>query len=192
MINGNRWRSAAAACAAMLALTTNAVAPEARADNPNPFVELVDAAAQRLQTADPVAAFKWQTGAAIDDAGRVRQVLDTVSADATSAGIDPDYVRAVFADQINATDAIEYARFSEWKLNPASVPAHAPELSASRAAIDALNHTMVSQLALHWDALHSPTCATDLGDAVNVAATARQFDELYRRDLSFATRSYCR
>ena len=47
-------------------------------------------------------------------------------------------------------------------------------------------------LALHWDALHSPTCATDLGDAVNVAATARQFDELYRRDLSFATRSYCR
>jgi chorismate mutase len=176
----------------MLALTINAVAPEARADNPNPFVELVDAAAQRLQTAEPVAAVKWQSGAAIDDAARVRQVLDAVSADATSAGIDPDHVRAVFADQINATDAIEYARFSEWKLDPASAPAQAPELSASRAAIDALNHTMVSQLALHRDSLQSPTCAADLDDAVNLAVTARQLDGLYRRALSFATRSYCR
>jgi len=190
---GNGWRSAAAAlCAGMLVLTMTAMAPQARADGPNPFTELVDAAAQRLQTADPVAAFKWKTGAAVDDPPRVRQVLDAVTTDATAHGIDADYVRAVFTDQINATDAIEYARFSEWKLDPASAPAQAPELSSSRAAIDVLNHTMVSQMVLHWDSLRSPTCTVDLNDASNAVTSARQLDELYQRALSFATNSYCR
>lgn len=32
--------------------------PTAHADNPNPQYRLVDTAAERLQTADPVAAFK--------------------------------------------------------------------------------------------------------------------------------------
>lgn len=36
---------------------------------------LVDAAAQRLQTADPVAASKWLNGGEITDAARVQQVI---------------------------------------------------------------------------------------------------------------------
>ena len=37
--------------------------------------------------------------------------------------IDPDYVARVFGDQINATEAIEYSRFADWKLNPSDAPA---------------------------------------------------------------------
>ena len=58
-----------------------------RADPPPALNDLVDAAAQRLQTADPVAASKWLSGGPITDPARVRQVLDMVVHGATSPEI---------------------------------------------------------------------------------------------------------
>ena len=57
---------------------------------------LVDAAAERLQSADAVAAVKWLTKATIEDPVRAEQVLSSVTAEAEQAGVDPDYVRQVF------------------------------------------------------------------------------------------------
>jgi chorismate mutase len=168
-----------------------AVASQARADRPNPLAALVDAAAQRLQTADPVAAFKWATNTAIEDPPRVHQVLAAVTADAVASHIDPNYVTKVFTDQINATDAVEYSRFAQWKLDPASAPTAPPELSASRSAIDVLNHAMVTEIALHWDLLHAPSCTNYLDDAKSAVTSARQFDTLYQQAFLFATQSYC-
>ena len=82
-----------------------------------PFYELVDAAAQRLATADPVAASKWINGGPITDPQRANQVLDAVAADATAHGIDQQYVRTVFTDQIAATEGIQYTRFGQWKFD---------------------------------------------------------------------------
>src|SRR3954468_5593600 len=91
-----------------------AVAPvtaQAHGDDPNPLLELADAATQRLQTADPVAQTKWINGGSIEDPPRVEQVLKAVSADATAKGVDPDYVEQIFTDQVHATEAVEYSRF---------------------------------------------------------------------------------
>ena len=109
-------------------------APRARADRLSPLTELVGAAAQRLQIAEPVAAFKWSTHGAVEDPARVQQELANLSADATGQHIDPAYITRVFGDQINATEAIEYSRFADWKLNPDSVPAGSPDLSSSRSS----------------------------------------------------------
>ncbi|OYV23884.1 MAG: chorismate mutase, partial [Mycobacterium sp. 20-66-4] len=95
---------------AVVVLVATLLAGHAHADGANPLTELVDAAAQRLQIAEPVAAFKWNTHGAIEDPGRVRQELATLSANATGKHIDPDYVTRAFGDQINATEAIEYQR----------------------------------------------------------------------------------
>jgi chorismate mutase len=168
-----------------------AAAGGAKATVPNPLIGLVDAAAVRLQTADPVAASKWLSNGSIEDRARADQVLAAVTDDAVSAGIDADYVRQVFTDQISATEAVEYGRFSGWKLNPSTAPATAPDLSASRSAIDALNHTMVAEIASHWQVLHGPDCAADRDDAVAAAAGTHQLDALYRGALDFAVRSYC-
>jgi chorismate mutase len=175
-------------------LTTLAVATAAgaAATAPSPLSALVDAATVRLQTADPVAASKWLAKGSIEDPARADQVLAAVTADAVSAGIDTDYVRQVFTDQIAATEAVEYGRFSEWKLDPSAAPTAAPGLSASRAAIDALNQTMVAEITSHWQELRSPECVVDRDDAVAAAAGAHQLDALYRQALDFATRSYCR
>jgi chorismate mutase len=165
--------------------------PLATADPAAPLIELVDAAARRLQVAEPVAAFKWNTRGAIEDPERVRQELAKLGAEATAAHVDPDYVTRVFGDQINATEAIEYSRFADWKLNPAAAPAAAPDLSESRSTIDGLNRTMLTQIVADWDLLHSPACAPELDAARSEVVRARQLDGLYQQALSASTQSYC-
>jgi chorismate mutase len=167
-------------------------APPSHADVSSPLFALVDAAAQRLQTADAVSASKWITKGPIEDPARERQVIDGVREAASARGVDPGYVQAVFRDQIDATVGIEYARFSDWKLDPADAPQTAPDLSDSRGVIDGLNRTMVTEVAAQWDSLHSPGCSGDLRAAEDAVVRARTLDGLYQQALSTATRSYCR
>ena len=161
------------------------------ADGGDPLYDLVDAAALRLETADPVAATKWLNGGAITDPARVAQVIDAVSADAASVGLPTDFVTRAFTDQINATEAIQYSRFAGWKLYPTTAPASAPDLSDSRAVIDDLNHRMVSDMAAVQPVLRSPGCTVELNAAKSFVAQARGLDGLYRQALDAATRSYC-
>ena len=169
-----------------------APAPEASADPAAALHDLVDAAAQRLAVAEPVAAVKWLDGGPITDPARAGQVLDAVANDAVAHGVDAGYVRDVFTDQINATEGIEYTRFAQWKFDPAGAPSAAPDLASSRTQIDGYNRTMVEQIALHWDSLHSPQCVTDLEAARDSVVAARGLDPLYQQALTAATRSYCR
>lgn len=142
--------------------------------------------------AEPVAAAKWHSGVAVADPDRVRQELDALAVDATSAQIDSEYVRQVFGDQVDATEAIEYSRFAQWKLDPAAVPAGTPALSESRSAIDELNHVMLTQIGSQWQVLHSPDCDGRLDSARTAVALSRHLDTLYRQALLVASRSYCR
>ena len=155
------------------------------------YYELVDAAAQRLAIADPVAASKWIDGGPITDPQRANQVLDAVAADATTHGIDQQYVRTVFTDQIAATEGIEYTRFGQWKFDGSTAPTTAPDLSESRAQIDGFNKMLVDEIALHWNSLHSIGCAGELSTAVDVVSNDRRLDALYRQALTSATGSYC-
>lgn len=164
----------------------------AQATGDDPLYQLVDAATQRLLTADAVAASKWITGGPITDPGRVQQVLAAVVADAESSGVPSDYVTRIFNDQINATEAIQYSRFSWWKLDPTAAPSTAPDLSASRSQIDALNHRMVSEIGAELGNLRSADCAVELDGAKSRVAAERELDPLYRQALDAATRSYCR
>jgi chorismate mutase len=176
----------------LLAALSAAGAPVARADAQSPLFPLVDAAAQRLQTADPVAASKYRTGGQVDDPQREQQVIDAVTADATANHIDSAYVHDVFRNQIDATDSVEHSRFAQWKIDPGAAPATAPDLSTSRTTIDKLNQTMVDEIAKQWAVLHSPSCPADLGQAVDAVVKARNLDPTYRQALAYATHSYCR
>ncbi|MEZ0364491.1 chorismate mutase [Mycobacterium sp. pUA109] len=187
---GRRTRSVAVRVAVLIVAALAAPAP-ARPD-PGDLTALVDAAAERLHTAEAVAAFKWTAGRAVEDSVRVNQELATLAADAADADLDAGYVRRVFADQINATEAVEYTRFGQWKLDPAAAPGTAPDLAASRSAIDAVNQVMVAEIGRQWDLLHSAGCTSQLDAALGAVSSARGLDALYRQALSFATRSYCR
>jgi chorismate mutase len=190
----NVRRSSALRAGAVAVLAILLTAPSttlAQADSTSALTELVDAAAQRLQVAEPVAAVKWNNHGTIEDPGRVQQELAALRANATSKHIDPEYVTRAFGDQINATEAIEYQRFADWKLDPAEAPAGAPDLAASRSTIDGLNQTMLTQIAANWDLLRSPQCPGQLDAARDEVRQARQLDDLYQRVLRRATQSYC-
>lgn len=178
-------------CAGTIVGLAILVASPASADDASPLTELVDAAAQRLQIAEPVAAYKWTTRGAIEDQDRVRQELAKMAAQASARRIDPDYVTRLFGDQIRATEGIEYSRFADWKLNPDAAPGQSVDLSTSRSAIDDLNQTMLNQVVGNWDLLHSPACAAQLDLAASGVVRARSLDALYRRALALATQSYC-
>ena len=129
-------RNRTAALLVVGSLLVGAFPATASAEPASPLYRLVDTAAQRLATADPVAAFKWINGGPITDGQRANQVLDAVSADATAHSIDQQYVRTVFTDQINATEDIEYARFGQWKFDPPAAPTTTtPDLADSRTVI---------------------------------------------------------
>jgi len=187
---GDIVRPCATALCAAIAFAMLPMA-SARGDDASPLAALVDAAAQRLQTADPVAASKWIKGGSIEDPPRVEQVLSTVAADANRRGVDSGYVRRVFTDQIDATTGIEYTRFGQWKLDPGSAPTQAPDLTSSRDVIDRLNTEMVEQIAAQSQVLHSPDCRRVLDDAKGAVAAARTLDQLYRQALDYSTHSYC-
>ncbi len=186
----SRNRSAALLVAGSLLVGPLGLPATAHAD-PAGLYRLVDTAAQRLATADPVAASKWIDGGPITDTQRADQVLDAVAADAAAHGIDPQYVRTAFTNQIGATEGIEYTRFGEWKFDPSTAPTTAPDLSESRAAIDGFNKIIVDEIALHWNSLHGPACGTDLRDATEAVSADRRLDPLYRQALTAASRSYC-
>lgn len=182
--------TAAARFGAVIGGLAMLVAP-VQADSASPLTPLVDAAAQRLQVAEPVAAYKWNQHGAIEDPARVQQELARLGDEADAEHVDRDYVTRVLADQIGATEAIEYSRFADWKLTPASAPGDSPDLSASRAAIDAFNRTMLAQILANWSLLHSPECAAQLGAARSAVIRDRRLDSLYQKALSSATQSYC-
>lgn len=181
----HRSTLASALCVVLL------LAPPARADSTNPLNDLVDAAAQRLQVADDVAAAKWHSGAAIEDPARVQQQLVALTSAAQVEHLDPEYVTRVFTDQIGATEAAEHYRFAQWKLDLAAAPAAAGDLVASRARIDGFNHAMLTLIGLQWQQLHAPDCTARRDEAVREVSATRQLDEFYRQALTAATRDYC-
>lgn len=184
-------RAAPVLLGGVVAFSLAAFGAPARADGEYPLASLVDAAAQRLQIAEPVAAFKWKTHGAIEDPMRVRQELAKLGDQAVAEHVDRDYVTRVFGDQVSATEALEYSRFADWKLNPADAPADSPDLSASRSAIDGLNQAMLTQIVANWDLLRSPACPPQLDAARSGIVERRRLDDLYQRALWSATQSYC-
>lgn len=179
--------------AAVCAVLTLLVAPVSAAQPRSTLTDLVDATARRLEVADPVALSKFHSGQPVKDPRREQQVIDAAVAEATALGVvDPAHVTAVFRDQIDASVGIQYARLSQWTLDPASAPVPAEDLAASRAVLDAVNRELVTLLAEEREALSSPMCRTELVRAEDAVAAGRGFDALYRRALTAATRNYCR
>jgi chorismate mutase len=191
MVVSRHIRQCAVGLTAVAALAITPMTAQARGDDANPLFALVDAATLRLRTAEPVSASKWINGGSIEDPQRVDEVLAAVSADAKGKGVDTDYVRRIFTDQIHATEAIEYTRFAQWKLDPGSAPGVAPDLAVSRTTIDRLNAEMVEQVAVQRSVLHSPDCTGTLTEARAAVIGARTLDPLYQQALDFSTQSYC-
>ncbi|MGQ5639279.1 MULTISPECIES: chorismate mutase [unclassified Streptomyces] len=176
------------AAAALLAVPGTAAAAPA----PSPLRPVASLAAERLATADLVAAAKWGTTSPIDDPAREQQVLDSVAAQAEQLGADPDEARRVFRDQIEANKIVQRGLFARWTAHPEQAPITKPDLNVVRQTINRINTDLVRTLAGTTAERTTPACAPELAVAVVEVHHEKHPDLLHTGALVRSLVSVCR
>ncbi|GAA1916053.1 chorismate mutase [Streptomyces durmitorensis] len=165
-----------------------AVAPAGSYERLHP---LVDLAAQRLATADLVAAAKYGTGSPVDDPAREKQVLDDVARQARELGADPEATVRIFRDQIEANKVVQRELHRRWDADPSQVPAEKPDLGEVRKEINRVNGELVRGIADSAAARSAPSCRGLVTVAGVRVRHERQLDLLHTVALERALRSVC-
>jgi chorismate mutase len=186
-------RSTLIAAAALLAIPgTAAAAPASSPLHPTPLHPVASLAAERLATADLVAAAKWGTDSPIDDPAREQVVLDTVAAQARQIGADPDEVRRIFRDQIEANKAVQRGLYARWTAHPDQAPTTRPDLNVVRQTINRINTDLVQAVADTTPQRTALTCRPELTVAVVEVSYEKHPDLLHTKALVRSLASVCR
>ncbi|MEU8031140.1 chorismate mutase [Streptomyces sp. NPDC049099] len=176
------------AAGALLAVPGTAAA----APRSSPLRPMASLAAERLATADLVAAAKWGTDSPIDDPAREQQVLDSVAAQAEQLGADPDDARRVFRDQIAANKIVQRGLFARWTAHPEQAPTTRPDLNVVRQTINRINTDLVRTLADTTAERTTPACGPELVVAVVEVHHEKHPDLLHTGALVRSVASVCR
>jgi chorismate mutase len=159
--------------------------------DPTALHPIAELAAERLATADLVAASKWGTDSPIEDPAREQQVLDAAAAQAEQVGADPDEVRAIFRDQIEANKLVQRALFQRWTAHPGQAPTTRPDLSVIRQEINRINTALVQAIADTAADRATFTCDPELTLAAVQVHYENDLDGLHTRALFRALHSIC-
>ncbi|MFF1697807.1 chorismate mutase [Streptomyces sp. NPDC058257] len=154
---------------------------------------LADLAAQRLATADLVAAAKYGTGSPIDDPAREQQVLEDVAEQARESGADPEATVRIFRDQIEANKIVQRELHRRWDADPAQAPTprERPDLAEVRKEINRVNGELVRGIADSPSARSAPSCRGLLAVAGLRVRHERQLDVVHSVALGRALPSVC-
>ncbi|MDF2269929.1 chorismate mutase [Streptomyces coacervatus] len=185
-------RSALTAAAALLAIPGTAAAAPASVAPVSPLQPVASLAAERLATADLVAAAKWGTDSPIDDPAREQVVLDTVAAQAKQIGADPDEIRRIFRDQIEANKAVQRGLYARWTAHPDQAPTTKPDLNVVRQTINRINTALVQSVADTTPERSALTCRPELTVAVIEVHFEKHPDLLHTKALVRSLVSVCR
>ncbi|MGG2465000.1 chorismate mutase [Streptomyces sp. RGM 3693] len=147
--------------------------------------------AERLATADLVAAAKWGTGSPIDDPVREREVLDAVAAQARQLGADPEATVRIFRDQIEANKLVQRGLYRRWTADPTQAPTTRPDLARVRAEINRINGELVRAIAASPQARRAPGCVPWLTVSALRVGQERHLDVLHAAGLARSLRSVC-
>lgn len=197
-VRSSRLRSAVVAACASAAVVLSGTAP-AVAQSPAPAVAvapglapLTELFAERLLLADKVAAAKYGTDKPIDDPAREQQILDDVAARAVGLGLDPDAVKAVFRDQIEANKLVQRGLYARWDAHPEQRPTERPDLVKEiRPALDRITTQVLTELQTTQGLRAKPSCAPRLSVAAARSAYGHRLDLLHLEGLARALPSVC-
>lgn len=175
--------SCARALCTLVSIFVLGLAPTpSRADSDDTaLTNLISLVSQRLALAEPVAHWKWINQRPIDDMPREAALLAEVSKRAHTAGVDPEFARVFFQDQIDANKEIQRALFEQWrKLHPPE--GAAPDLDTrTRPQLDRLTQSMMAGLARVQTLREAPDCPS------RVAQGVANWKSLTRYDASQST-----
>ncbi|MEV5981411.1 chorismate mutase [Streptomyces sp. NPDC052114] len=185
---------AAALCTGGGAAVAAPAQPPTAAVAAGPYAQLhplADLSAQRLATADLVAAAKYGTDSPIDDPAREKQVLDAVAGQAKELGADPVATVRIFRDQIEANKVVQRGLFRRWDADPSQAPTERPDLAEVRKEINRINTGLVRAVAASPDARRAPYCEGVLTAAAVRVGHQERLDALHSVALGRALRSVC-
>ncbi len=153
---------------------------------------LVRLAAERIATADSVAAAKWGTGQPVDDPVAEKTVLDTMDTRAARLGMDRQVVRRVFEDQIEANKAVQRALHERWEEDSELLPALRPDLVKQvDPVLDRLGGELLEAIRGAGPALSGPRCATVLDRDKALTARSAGLDAVHGDGLDRALAHTC-
>ncbi|KAA6223257.1 chorismate mutase [Streptomyces albofaciens JCM 4342] len=186
-----RLLTAGAAAAVLLTAAPAAGAAPATPGVAHALRPLAGLSAQRLATADLVAAAKWGTGSPVDDPVRERQVLDAVARQAAELGTDPRRTARIFRDQIEANKMVQRGLHRRWTADPSQAPTRRPDLGRVREEINRVNGALVRAIAASGAARTSPRCLRSLVRDTAGVRQERDLDALHTVALVRSVRSVC-
>ncbi|MFE8992312.1 chorismate mutase [Streptomyces collinus] len=171
---------------------THGPAPAARAATAHGLTPVTDLLARRLLLADKVAAAKYGTDTPIDDPVREAQILNDVRARASSLGLEPDAVAAVFRDQIEANKLVQRALYARWDAHPAERPTERPDLAKEvRPALDRITTGLLAALRDTERVRTAPACGPRLATAAGWSAYTHRLDAPHLEGMGRALPSVC-
>lgn len=202
VMSTNRMRAAAlaltsAGAAALVACGSSQTAGTGPAGSGSQSAEhvlgtIVRLAAERVMTADTVAAAKWGTAQPIDDPSREKTVLDRVAAQAVQLGIDRATVQRIFKDQIAANKDVQHARYAQWQEHPAEQPTHRPDLTTQvRPVLDRVDSQLLTAIQQAQPLLSRPDCDALLERGKATTVQAMSLDAIHRSGLDQALAHAC-
>ncbi|MFD9458560.1 chorismate mutase [Streptomyces sp. NPDC059985] len=153
---------------------------------------IVRLAAERVMTADTVAAAKWGTTQPIDDPSREKTVLDSAASQAAKLGIDRATVQRIFKDQIAANKDVQRALYAQWQQHPAEQPTHRPDLATQvRPVLDRVDSQLLTAIQLAQPLLSRPDCDELLERGKATTVQAMSLDAIHRSGLDQALAHTC-
>nr|WP_317204906.1 gamma subclass chorismate mutase AroQ [Janthinobacterium sp.] len=125
---------------------------------------------ERLKLMEDVARHKWNSGGAIEDAPREREIIAALGLRAAEGGVPPAWAEAFFRAQIEAAKSEQRRLFSLWRQDGAGRFENVPDLARrQRPRLDALTAPLLAALADSWATLSAPERQAE----VRTAAAAR-------------------
>ncbi|MEV7076036.1 chorismate mutase [Streptomyces sp. NPDC093990] len=192
MRNSTPFAVTLTAAAALLVVPGSAAAAPTPTAGRTALYPVAGLAAERLTTADLVAAAKWGTDSPIDDPTREQQVLDDVAARAELLGADPAEIRVIFRDQIEANKVVQRGLYRRWTDHPDEAPTTKPDLGVVRQEINRITGALVQALADTSENRGTLACRPGLALAALQVRHEDHLDGLHTRALVRALPSICR
>lgn len=155
---------------------------------PEAMGALVSSMDQRVAIAYKVALTKWDSGKAVEDKPRERQVIDAALALAPGYSVSPQWAEQFFSAQIEANKLVQYAYLADWAAAKKAPDDERPNLEKDiRPTLDRLQQTLLEQMADATPYRHDANCKGWVASAIAEKAG----DELRKLALVRASAELC-
>ena len=164
--------------AACIFLLAGCAQPKPEYDPVGNLLGLID---QRLALANDVARSKWNSGAAVEDLAREREIVAAIGVEAPRYGLEPAVAMDFFRAQIEASKVAQNALLAQWRAERRPHFENARDLQRDiRLQLDHLTPALLEALARALPALHTPAAHERLDARAADAARATAIAPLRR------------